>query len=156
MDAEDPLDLLKRFTATPFSAVVRWQGLDLLIETNEEEIVRLTASLGPPVSIAIQHPFAWKLLRDTKVIPTISTHLVLAHAGLMVAALPQGILCGVDLQSNELLAFIGADVPLDVIQQTAFPFFLQLIQSPRAVANSSRSQDNCAHRVVLGTGNKNE
>jgi hypothetical protein len=143
----DPLDLLRRFVATPLRAMYRISGTRVMLQTNDFALLP-TALLGASCDRAAGWDFEWKLVRDRDSRGPLATPRFLTSEALTVVEMGNACMVGMDRERRELLAFIGRDVDARTYQEFLVPFLCRMMnERPAAdgVAASAPRNVACAN-----------
>jgi hypothetical protein len=125
--AQDPLDLLRRFTATPLKGVYRIGEIRVVVETNDFALLPrldLEAEFNKPQRLSLE----WKLVRDADARAPLEAPIYLTTETLMVVAMGSACLLGLDKERRELLGFIGAAVDGRTFQEFLLPHLIRMTQ----------------------------
>lgn len=121
----DPLDLLRRFIATPLKAVYRISGIRVMVETNDFSLLP-ELPLDVTVNLPHQQTLQWKLIRDKDSQCRLEEPMLLTSSGVSVVGMGPGCLFGLDQERRELLGFIGAAIDARTYQEFLVPFFCRM------------------------------
>jgi hypothetical protein len=122
----DPLDLLRRFVATPLKAMYRIGGTRVMLQTNDFALLP-TALLEAGCDKAAGWDFEWKLVRDADSCGPLAKPLFLTSEALTVVEMGNACMVGVDRERRELLAFIGRDVDTRTFQEFLVPLLCRMM-----------------------------
>jgi hypothetical protein len=121
----DPLDVLRRFVATPLKATYRMGITDLIVQTNDDALLPTFATEA--VSQGNKNDiFQWKLVRDSDAHGSLETPMFLETGALTVVHMGPACLLALDAERKVLLGFIGADVDALSYHEYLLPIFRKL------------------------------
>jgi hypothetical protein len=123
-----PLDVLRRFMPSPLKTLIKFEKEIILVETNDSSLLLPFGYLDSQTTSAISPAFHWKLLRDADVRGKLARATILMAGSLLVANIGPVCLAGMDLERQELLAFIGGEVDPQDYQIYVFPVLSGLTQ----------------------------
>jgi hypothetical protein len=125
----DPLDLLRRFVATPLKACISLESARVVLETNDLSFFPSSISTTPPAAAdPTLSSCRWKVVRD------VDTHQELAEAStviagdLLVYSMGPACIIAADRYRKEILAFIGGGVDSCAFRESILPVLLRLTE----------------------------
>jgi hypothetical protein len=121
----DPLDVLRRFVATPLKATYRMGITDLTVQTNDHALLP-TFAMEAVSQGSKNNIFQWKLVRDGDAHGSLETPMFLETGALTVVHMGPACLLALDAERKVLLGFIGADVDAGSYQEYLLPIFRKL------------------------------
>jgi hypothetical protein len=122
----DPLDLLHRFTATPFRLEFSFDFANVSLKTNDVSLFPATTA---PSSTSPELPRClWKLVRDS------DSHLQPEETSILIAgdvvtySLGPACIMAADRGCREILAFIGTSIDIRTFRDAIYPMMLRLTE----------------------------
>jgi hypothetical protein len=128
----DSLDLLRRFVTTPLSARVSLEFANVLLETNEPNLLSVLATpswpassrtLGPPPPSCL-----WKIVRDVDIRQKLGEASIVMSGNLMIYTMGPACIIGADRERREILAFVGIEVDARTFQESILPVLTHLTE----------------------------
>jgi len=132
----DPLDLLRRFVATPLKAIYRIGGVRVMVQTNDFTLLPTLPS-GASLDVTGNWDLEWKLVRDVDARGPLQPSITVDCRALTVVQMGSACLLGLDHERRELLAFIGADVDAHTHQDFLVPLLCQMTKEASAAERFS-------------------
>lgn len=121
----DPLDLLRRFVATPLKAVYRIGTQRVTVQTNDITLLPLFP-LDADILLPGDRHVEWKLIRDLDAPGLLDPPVFLNCGALTIVEMGSPCFLGLDHERGELLGFIGGDVDARTYQEFLVPFLCQM------------------------------
>jgi hypothetical protein len=119
------LDLLHRFIPTPLRARFYAGQYLISVETNDFALFP-SLPFHSDERKASQPSFHWKLVRDDDVAAELEEPLFLTSPELHTISMGPACVIGVDLESREVVGFIGAAVDAQTYREFVLPVLLQM------------------------------
>jgi hypothetical protein len=118
----NPLDVLWRAVPTPFRAEMRLAGRRIAVESNDPAILVLLPT-PPDAAPSGESDFLWRVVRDAEASGALEPGVAFDDGPLSLVTMGSALTIAVDHERNELLAFVGASVPLTIFSALALPLF---------------------------------
>ena len=123
----DPLDVLHRFTPTPFQSEIYLGGKLIRTESNDATLLPPGVPKESTSPLSSKHSFSWKLIRDPKAPGRLESPTKLSIFGTVIAVFMGGAcLIAVDQEESQLVSFIGSQVDPGEYQARVLPILCEL------------------------------
>jgi hypothetical protein len=123
----DPLDVLHRFTPTPFHSAVRIGEQIIQVASNDRLLLPLIAPEEVPSTEAGARSFFWKIVRDPHAVGPLDAPIQFSVPGGVTAVfLGSACLIAVDREQSQLVSFVGAEVDAKNYRELVLPILSQL------------------------------
>jgi hypothetical protein len=123
----DPLDVLHRFTPTPFQSEVYLGGKLIRAESNDRALLPPGVPQKSTSPVSSRHSFSWKLIRDPKAPGRLESPTKLSIFDTVFAVfMGSACLIAVDLEESQLVSFIGSQVDTGEYQDRVLPILCEL------------------------------
>ena len=123
----DPLDVLHRFTPTPFQREVYLGVRRIRAESNDEALLPPVVPQESTSQVSSRQSFTWKLIRDPKAPGRLeSPTKVSIFGGVLAVFMGSACLIAVDREELQLVSFIGSQVGTGEYQGLVLPILCEL------------------------------
>jgi hypothetical protein len=124
---DDPLDVLHRFTPTPFQSEICLGGKLIRAESNDPALLPPGVAQKSTSQVSSKPFFSWKLIRDPKAPGHLESPTKLSVFGSVFAVfLGSACLIAVDREESQLVSFIGSQVDTGEYQHLVLPLLREL------------------------------
>jgi hypothetical protein len=144
----DPLDLLRRFAATPLQTRVRLDFANVLLETNDLSFLPSFSLLSSSDSSPSPQSCLWKIVRDVDVRHKTTEASIVMAGNLIVYSMGAACVIGADRERKEILAFIGLEVDADIFQKSILPALCRLTEF--VMRRGAAAEDVGSAEVAIG------
>lgn len=123
----DPLDVLHRFTPTPFHREVCLGVKRIRAESNDETLLPAVVPQQSTSQVSSRNAFSWKLIRDPKAPGRLEPPTkVSVFGGVFAVFMGSACLIAVDREELQLVSFIGSKVDTVEYQGLVLPLLFEL------------------------------
>jgi hypothetical protein len=124
----DPLDLLRRFAATPQKARITFESACVMLETNDLSLFPSSISHSLTALDPTLPSCCWKVVRDVDARQKFTEPSIVITGDLMVYSMGPACIIAADRDRKEIVAFIGAEIDSSCFRESILPTLLRLTE----------------------------